>query len=814
MSRWFPVLPLLPVMFCGLGARSAAQAQPSDDPRYRALRDATPSETWSVENLELHRDAASITLKSGNITFLTPAAGRVAMAVFSGEGRFQLKPTASIESNYLSKLTGKAEVDEAFDSAALYFTDGTYDEIRKQSRMVALDPRAAGVLQDFRRRLRRNPDNPRSVVEGVFSGENAVNLEAELLADLDAPSSSPTAGGSFRLFLRGKKDADLRFLLVPRGAMPMLPAPEEVALLNSDPGGDLDGIWYLSHREDEVRQKTASSSEDHRAVVAESYQIETTIAANNQLTGKATIQFGSKIDGLHVVPFGLLPSLRVSRVTGDGGRAIAFVQEAAKEDAGFYVLLPESLARGKSYQIQVEYEGSKVIHKEGSGNFSVEARTSWYPSLNSFQDRAKFDLTFKVPKDYVIVSVGKLVKEWTERNLACSQWKSDAPLAVAGFNYGLFTKKQTTLKEGNYGVEVYSTSEVPEYLQGTNFRMTPAAMADKTMADAQNALRLYQSLFGPTPYGRIAITQQPEPDFGQSWPTLVYLPVTAFLDSTQRYLLLGGISGGFTDFIQEVTPHEIAHQWWGHMVGWASFHDQWLSEGFAEFSAGLFVEAGKPAEADKFWQRLGEVIRQKNEFGRSANDAGPMWLGARLGTPKNPEAYIRLVYPKGAYILNMLRMLMREDKTGDQDFFVMMRDFVSTYTNRNPSSEDFKAVVEKHMKPALDLEGNHKIDWFYRDWIYGSDLPKYRLDYSLKPGDGGKVMFTGKIAQSGVSGDFRMRVPIYFDFDGRWVKAGTVGLAGNSTTEELVIALPKKPRRASLNANHDVLAADVVVKQN
>ncbi len=344
--------------------------------------------------------------------------------------------------------------------------------------------------------------------------------------------------------------------------------------------------------------------------------------------------------------------------------------------------------------------------------------------------------------------------------------------------------------------------------------MTPAAMADKTMADAQNALRLYQSLFGPTPYGRIAITQQPEPDFGQSWPTLVYLPVTAFLDSTQRYLLFGGISGGFTNFIQEVTPHEIAHQWWGHMVGWASFHDQWLSEGFAEFSAGLFVEAGKPAEADKFWQRLSEEIRQKNEFGRSANDAGPMWLGGRLDTPKNPQAYNLLVYPKGAYILNMLRMLMREDKTGDQDFFAMMRDFVTTYTNRDPSSEDFKAVVEKHMKPALDLEGNHRMDWFYRDWIYGTDLPKYRLDYSLKPGDGGKVTFTGKIAQSGVSSDFRMRVPIYFDFDGRWIKVGTVGLAGNSTTEELVIALPKKPKRASLNANHDVLAAEVVVKQN
>jgi len=786
------------------------QAQAPPDNRYRALRDATPSETWAVDNLELHRDVGSVTFKSGQITFLTPVTNRVTMAVFSGEGAIRLKPATPLESGYLSKLTGKAEVDEAFDSAALDFTDNTYDDIRKEGRMVALDARATGVLQDFRRRLRRNTDNPRSIIDASFAGENASNLEAELLSDLD----NSAEGGSFRIFLRGKKEADLRFLVVPRGAMPMLPAPEEVALLNSDPGGDRDGIWYLSHREEEVRRKTASSSENHRVMAAESYQIESTIAGNTQLSAKATIQFSSKIEGLRVIPFGLLPSLRVSRVAGEAGRPLAFVQEPAKDDSGFYVILPEPLARGKSYQIQVEYEGNKVIRKEGTGNFSVEARTSWFPSLNSFQDRAKFDLTFRAPKEYTVVSVGKLVKEWTERNLSCSQWKSDVPLAVAGFNYGLFTKKQATIKEGNYGVEVYATPEVPEYLQGTDFRMTPSAMAEKTLVDAQNSIRLFQSLFGKAPYGRIAITQQPEFNFGQSWPTLVYLPVTAFLDSTQRYLLVGQISHGFTDFIQEVTPHEVAHQWWGHMVGWASFHDQWLSEGFAEFSAGLFLEAGKPAEADKFWQKHSEEIRQKNEFGRAANDAGPLWLGVRLDTPKNPGAYNSLVYPKGAYVLHMLRMLMREDKNGDQDFMAMMRDYVATYLNQNPSSEDFKAVVEKHMKPVLDLEGNQRMDWFYRDWIYGADLPKYRLDYSFKPGDGGKVTFTGKIAQSGVSSDFRMRVPIYFDFDGRWVKAGTVGLAGNATSPDMVINLPKRPKRVSLNANHDVLSAEVVVKEN
>ena len=69
---------------------------------------------------------------------------------------------------------------------------------------------------------------------------------------------------------------------------------------------------------------------------------------------------------------------------------------------------------------------------------------------------------------------------------------------------------------------------------------------------------------------------------------LVYLPLSP------TRIPPGGCFGSnkFTCFVQEVTPHEVAHQWWGHAVGWASCHDQWLSEGFAEFSAGFSAERG------------------------------------------------------------------------------------------------------------------------------------------------------------------------------------------------------------------------------
>ena len=518
---------------------------------------------------------------------------------------------------------------------------------------------------------------------------------------------------------------------------------------------------------------------------------------------------------MRVIHFGLLPALRVERVTYKG-HELPFIQESRKEDGSFYVIMPDVLAEGQSYEIGIEYDGNKVVENEGSGNFAVGARTSWYPSLNAFADQATYDLIFKVPHQYTLVGVGKLVKEWREDDYQATHWVSDTPLAVAGFNYGLYKKKSVADNVTHYDVESYATSEAPDYLRQFNQALSPSAMAQNAMVDAENAIRIFDIWFGDAPYGRIAITQQPAFNFGQSWPTLVYLPVSAFLDGTQRWMLMGGSAFKFADFIQEVTPHEVSHQWWGHMVGWASYHDQWLSEGFADFSAGLFLQLVEKNNAQylKYWDRARETILAKNNFGIRANDAGPLWMGIRLNTFKNGPAYNRLVYPKGGFVLHMLRMLMYDRQTGDKDFIAMMHDYVTTNLHKNASTESFKAIVEKHMKPGLDLAHNGHMDWFFSEWVYGTEVPSYRLEYSLTREDGGKYLFAGRVTQSDVSNHFVMSVPVYFDFDGNVIPAGTVSLIGNQTSNEFKIHLPKKPKHVLLNANHDVLAAAAVVKEN
>ena len=791
------------------GKRSALA---NSDPNYLALRQGTLKTSYRVQNLTIERDLGRLTLVSGTVDFMPPVLGRVVIGVFTGEGVFRLDPVLPVDKNYLNGLTGKPQIEERFRSAVLCFTDSTYDEIRKAGTALDEAPKGTGALREFRGRMRHRTDEPRSLWEAMLGGENVVNVEAELLAELYDAGAPPI----FEAYLHGDKHSDLRLLVKPRGVLPVLPSPEEVGVINYDIEGTQEGVWFLSHLQTEWKNQTASNMEDKRTVAVEHYRIETAIGNNDHLAATCEMRIRPKVTGPRVVRFALLPALRVSRVSA-GGKDIPFVQEGRKDDGSFYVILPSPLEKDRVEQLTVEYEGNKVVRNAGGGTFFVGARTSWYPSANAFTERSTFDLTFKVPKKYTMVSVGKPVKSWREDDFAATQWVSEVPLAVAGFNYGLFKEKSVTDSETKYGIETFASREVPDYLRGAGFgNMAPSALAERAMVDAQNSIRLFYQFFGELPYGHIAITQQPDFNFGQSWPSLVYLPVSAFLDSTQRWALMGAGAFRFADFINEVTPHEVSHQWWGHMVGWASYHDQWLSEGFADFSAGLYLQftEQKPDKFLKYWDDARKAILDKNQFGMAANDAGPVWLGLRLDTHRTSWAYNRVVYQKGGFVLHMLRQMMLSPKEGDKAFIAMMHDFVKTYHNQNASTESFKEIAEKYMTPDMDLEGNHRLDWFFREWVLGTEIPKYRLDYSLTAQPDGTTLLKGTMTQSGVSDHFLMRVPLYLDFDGKLMRLGGISAEGPGTSKEFQVKLPKKPKRVLLNAMHDVLASEVVMQQN
>src|SRR5262249_52313731 len=154
--------------------------------------------------------------------------------------------------------------------------------------------------------------------------------------------------------------------------------------------------------------------------------------------------------------------------------------------------------------------------------------------------------------------------------------------------------------------------------------------------------------------------------------------------------------------------------------------------------------------------------------------------GQRLDSSKNPGAYSRLVYPKGAYVIHMLRWMMYDPKTGDEAFIRMMHEFVKSHLNQNASTESFLEVVNKHITPAMDVEGKKGMYWFISQWIYGTDIPRYKFEYDVSQADG-KYLVTASITQSEVSKNFIALVPIYAEIDGRLLHIGRVRMVGAST---------------------------------
>lgn len=786
------------------------EAQRPSDPVYKELRQLEIGETRiaTLDNFTLRKDVATFTFRNGQLVLFPPVMGRVTGAVFIGDGDFLLEPAISIEQSFLKVVQGSGVLREPFKEAVFHFTDQTMIELKKKLTFKAgANREAASILEKHKRYMRK---------------KLKYNTEAGILTQI-YDASSP---GNFLAFIKGEKHDKLLFSVDPRGFDTEL-GPEEVALMNYDPNHF--GIWYLSHLKSEWEQGTASSNESKFLVDVLHFAVETTIEKGKKLTATAEITLKPLVAGPQVLYLGLVPALRVSRITDEDGTDLLFIQEDKKEDGSLHVIFPEPLEKDHTRRITVQYSGKGVIRDAGGGSFYVGERTGWYPSLNSFKDYATYDLTFHVHKDYQLVATGQPVGERAEKKWRVTQWKSNFPLAVAGFNYGKYKKKSVKDSATQYDIEVYATRGKPDWLRQplafqpdlgsprtTGFdgaramasqSVSPQRLSESIMEEGHNSIRVFSHYFGELPYGRVAISQQPEPFFGQSWPMLVYLPLTAFMDSTQLNFLFG--SQSLRKFTKEVGSHEIAHQWWGHLVGWKSYHDQWLSEGFASFAAGLYLQHTKDRKRFvKYWRDQREEVLEKNRYGFAPNDAGPIWLGRRLGMAEKLEgSYQPMVYSKGAFVLRMLRMLMFDPEKQDQRFIEMMKNFTRSYAHRAASTEDFKRIAEKHITPVADLRRDGKLDWFFNQWVYGTKIPTYKFTSEIKSEGGEKYTVSGSLTQSNVTSDFVMPVPIYLDFGkDQYVRLGGMVIQGNTTVPlRSSITIKGKPKRLIINANEDIL---------
>ena len=231
-------------------------------------------------------------------------------------------------------------------------------------------------------------------------------------------------------------------------------------------------------------------------------------------------------------------------------------------------------------------------------------------------------------------------------------------------------------------------------------------MAEKTAA----LFKFYASLVGDAPYPSftLVLTESDRPG-GHSPP---YFAVLNEVVMGSRFVWRND-PVSFDNYPTFFLAHEVAHQWWGHAVGWKNYHEQWISEGFAQYFAALY------AEKDQEGNVLANLLRQMRHTAIAASAQGPIYLGYRLGHIQADDRVFRaVVYNKAAMVLHMLRRLV-----GDDAFFAGVRGFYEEWKFRKAGTDDFRAVMEK--ASGRDL---HR---FFETWIYGASIPLLKFSYRV-----------------------------------------------------------------------------------
>jgi hypothetical protein len=758
-----------------------------------------PAKSAHTENVEIVRDRVHITLLDGTIQFALPVNGMTFGAAFHGKGRLQVEPPNPQEAQQLVLFTKQPKLDMQFTDATFSFTDGLADEIGKQ---VKWQPSGGAGEDLYAKRQKEREDLGESALPRLLQG---------------ILSADHTRTG---FFLADLKTTTKDWVQVQADALD----PEEITVgrwVNVGAFKNHD-LWMSFPAGAKTSSEAWQDPQAKEDFSIRAYHINAAVTSGAELSATTRVEFAPRLPGQSVLIFQLDSNLRLDSVKDSKGNPLTFYQSREGKDRiqsyGDYVavVLAQPLQPGEQQSLEFHYGGKRAIRKAGNGNYFCES-SGWYPERpNSFSARADFDLTFRNPKNSLLVATGEKTSDTQDGNTHVTTWKSEIPLAVAGFAYGDY--KLVNNKAGEVAVDIYANREADDLMaqvqrafesgavQGAVGTLTPSAMAKTMGEEMANTIRLFSAYYGPFPYKHLSVTSLPiSYSYGQGWPGLIYLWSGSFLDATQRHEI--GLPDGvqLTDFFR---AHESSHQWWGHRVGWKSYHDQWLSEGFADFSGILYVQfRASMKEALLRWRKEKELLRNKDINGHTIESLGPIWMGQRIASSvTGPASYQDLIYSKGAYVLHMLHMQLTDARNPDPDhlFKDMMRDYCKTFDNKAASTEDFKAVVEKHMTRNMDLDGNHKMDWFFNQYVYGTGIPQYSFHASVEATADGKTHIKAELTRSGVPETWKDAVPLYAHMGDKTVRLGT--LNASHASEPLDLTLPGKIDRVSINDYEDMLA--------
>jgi Peptidase family M1 domain len=471
-------------------------------------------------------------------------------------------------------------------------------------------------------------------------------------------------------------------------------------------------------------------------------------------------------------------------------------------ESGRTVFLPEPLKINERLELDLSLEGDFMTNEGFIQNcYYPRSNVTWFPRHGTL-DRATFDLTFRHPTKFRVASPGTRTFDDVDpqdSNTFVSKYQLKQPVAFVTFGLRAFKRHQSSIKWDN--------GDAPTPLEFNELRNDMILLRENVvLAELNNSVRYFARLFGSYPYPVFGAAFHPFA-FGQGFPSLLLIP---FPPERSTKLI----------WIYQFIGHETAHQWWGNIVSWRSYRDQWLSEGFAEYSGILYAGArdGQDAKNDLL-RRLRSSLKDPPSTttglgkGRLV-DVGPIILGHRLSTTKTTDAHQALIYNKGALVLRMLHFMLTDPETGDGKLFsAMMTDFVERYRNKTASSDDFRMVVNQHFakSPLARNHGLTNLNWLFSQFVYQTALPSYELQYKIEDQPDGKAIVTGTVTQTNARRDWIMLLPVQFTFADKQFALGTVLAQGGNTPFQM--PLPARPKKVELDPERWILAEGISTKE-
>jgi hypothetical protein len=671
-----------------------------------------------IHGLVLKRDTMELTFASGTVYLAQPISGRVTGACFLGSATIRVTLPNPIDRKLLKSVYGRPDFEETLNAVVLRFDDGTERDILAAGKPASSPGPDPASLWSDRLKIQYNAiDRQMDFLDDVVDGfKSTTFFDADLRTADGKDWYSYTHSGRSRI---------------------------EDGLYHERAIGAAGKRWYsvLSdfHRPQDYDAKgnydvmPASDAKEVAALrnVAMTVEIPNTksVAVDARLTVEALR------DGVAAIRFGLLNNLggawyekgrpvNVGLVADSQGNPLPFLHRWNQ----LLVLLPKPLARGQKAEIHVQATEDTIIQLTDK-SFWIFTDSPWFPQIGHLGGRYTMDWTLKVAKPMRAAGSGDTVREWEEGAFNCTQWKSDIPVMLASFIFGDLKPTDGTYKReppgtGQVGLRLYTV-----YGGSFHFMGKP----ENVLFNITQGIKTYETIFGPLPFAQLDVAEiAPQIPFAQSPAGILLLPST-----------LAGTSGGGGE-ADQVIFHELAHQWWGQQVGWVGPEDDWISESWAEYAAGLMTEG-----IDR--KRFHTKLEGWKKFALEADKYGTIATAYRSDSVDYGAAREHLLYDKGPYVVHMLRTWMGWEKFSRYVGAIQSK-YKGTDINTDTLAREAGAVMGYDMFP------------FFDQWVRDRGIPRVHWSWSAAADADGKQVVTIRVRQEDPEHFKLLMVPITFDF--------------------------------------------------